>query len=221
MATSPEPLAHHVSWRRGLTPVFVYKRYPGNYWLVLDAICEIGVYHSTAALGLESLARRTGLHRRTVQKVRERLERDGVIQLVTQSDGGRIPASQRRGAPGVANVYAMGPAVRNLPLKLPGRPYSEPAQKRAGLRLVEPAQKRAGSHPTEPAQKRAATHVLSGDIATSGVFRRRLEKEGGKGREKEHDTPTPSRSSDWCHHCQTPAGLHEEGCPRPRGEEHV
>jgi len=208
VVASPEPAAF-LTFRRALTPVFVHKRYPRNYWLLLDAICELAGYFPTVPLGTYSLPKRTGLHRRTVRHILERLESEGVLQLVEQSPGGRFPDNERRGAPGRANVYAVGPAARNLPLKLPLRTGAK--TRRFGGK--EQAQFRAGLTGKEQAQFRATTHVLSGEVRSiNSVSGDRVGM--GKG-ERKGPSPTSTRS-DYCQYCDTYSGHHVLGCTRPR-----
>ena len=167
-------------------------------------MCEIAGYFQTAALGLESLARRTGLAHRTVQKIRQRLEDEGVIQLVEQSVGGRFAASERHGAPGRANVYAVGPAAWDLPLKLMARTYAK--SRRVGERI--PTQNRVGSTRKEPTQNCVATHGLSGEVR---VFKTRLGEVGGEGGGRRKTTPPSPTPNPGCRYCYA-IGTHHDWC---------
>ena len=181
MTAAAQPLHKVVSWRRALTPVFAFKRYPGGYWLLLDAICAIATYYPTATLGVESLSRRTGLSRRYVERMRNRLEAEGVIQLVEQSTGGRFPDSERKDAPGRANVYALGPVVYRIPLKPEPRPTdrgSTPVY-RPRFGAVEPRPTDRGSHPAEPRSGDPPTHALSADVRVQSTVSGEIGGEGG------------------------------------------
>jgi hypothetical protein len=213
---SPEPLHKVVSWRRALTPVFVYKRYPGAFWLVLDAICDIATFHPRATLGVEALARRAGVSASYTEKIRRRLTEDGVIQLVTQSTGGRFTEEERRGAPGKANEYEVGPAARDLPLKLKphqggwGSDRGDTPSRRMGFAVSIPHQTGWGSSAIEPHPPDPPTHALSADVR---VFRHVSGEVGGDGGGRRTTTPITQASSA-CRFCNTLDG-HQDWCSNP------
>jgi hypothetical protein len=212
---APEPLRLPVSWRRALTPVFVSQRYPGGYWRVLDALCDLqkGRHHQVFG-GADFIVEHAGLSRRYVERILIALRESGVLQLVEQSTGGRKPADQNGKSKGLANTYELGPLVFQLP---PVEPRStgrgSTSVYRPGFRGAEPRSTGRGSHPAEPRSTDRSNHALSADVR---VFRHVSGEVGGDGggRSTTALSSDPPQASPSCRYCNTVDG-HQDWCSRP------